>query len=187
MCGGDERTCACTAPGGLLEFLSDFRGRQSHPAGRALPAADTTADPLTPNSRPGLGVAPSSPVPSAPFSAARKLPPPDAGSHPPGPPPSTPGPLSPPVSRQNTEPREWMAALRSLDWVENPLATTSMFLGLASIYLPVLAVPSVTMAVICLRRLRVEPWRKGKARAIAGIVASAVLAPISLAVWLTIL
>jgi hypothetical protein len=62
-----------------------------------------------------------------------------------------------------------------------------MFLGLASIYIPILAIPSVTMAVICLRRLPHQPWRKGKARAISGIVASAVLAPISLAVWLTVL
>jgi hypothetical protein len=71
--------------------------------------------------------------------------------------------------------------------VENPLATSAMFLGLASIVLPILAVPSVIMARVCLRRLPLEPWRKGKARAITGIVASAILAPISLAIWISVL
>jgi hypothetical protein len=43
------------------------------------------------------------------------------------------------------------------------------------------------MAVVCLRRIPLEPWRKGKARSITGIVASVVLAPISVAVWISFL
>jgi hypothetical protein len=89
--------------------------------------------------------------------------------------------------REKGQRSEWLTDLLSLDWQENRKASASLFLGIGAILLPLLAIPSVILAVGCLRRLPFEPWRKGKARAHAAIVASAVLAPISLAVWISFL
>jgi hypothetical protein len=178
------------ARGTLMDFLTEFRGQESAPAGPWVPLPDVEA---------AEGLPPAMPLPGAPVPRPSAAPVFSAIA--------APNPVPPVVGtsrrsldfrqllRDLPEYRARLFAFLSFSWVEawldtpveNPLATASMFLGLASIVLPILAVPSVIMARVCLRRLPLEPWRKGKARAVTGIVASAVLAPISLVIWISVL
>ena len=187
LCGADESTCDCMTSAFLMDFLADFRGRRLPPiAGVGIPAAEPTAvrpSPLPPQA----AVAPALPD-RAPLTE-------------PGHSPDWVSAL--PADSWPSRPLSWLS--RPLSWLEktrsglgrwrsweeesrsgleNPRATASMFLGFASIVLPVLAVPSVMLGLGCLRHLALEPWRRGRARAIAGIVASAVLAPLSLGIWI---
>ncbi len=176
------------ARGSLIEFLADFRGQEVTALPRVVAPATEAAEgapSLSPAPRARL-LAPSPALTTTTLPASNLSP-------------ATAEPGRPPAFRQYLgrfdEFRTRTIAFMSdasvdswLDrWVENRLATSSMFLGLASMLLPILAVPSVILAVVCLRRLPDEPWRKGKARSLAGIVASVVLAPLSLALWLTLL
>jgi hypothetical protein len=150
-----------------------------------------TADnaPISPPAKPVEARPSRSPVVRPPTAAPKG--PPAAPTGPPAARPvprrSSPEPASLAPEREKGERSEWLSALLTLDWQENREASAAMFLGIGAILLPLLAIPSVILAVGCLRRLPFEPWRKGKARAHAAIVASAVLAPISLAVWISLL
>ncbi len=214
QCGGDEGTCGCTTHGSLLDFLSDFRGRE-RPVSASVSIPTEPAAASSPAPLPPVGFTPS-PVP-------RPDPSPPSGRVPPQPrPPEAPAKEETParlsldaVSGEIAKVKEWASALpslsklkshpqvksfsekeslsrmwtkiRSLSWEDNPTANAAAVLGLTSLYLPILAIPSVVLAIITLRRLPLQPWRQGKARAITGIVASVILAPISVFIWMSFL
>lgn len=203
QCGGDQSTCGCTPEGSLLDFLSDFRGRERAVVSSPLPTTTQSIQslpPLLPNSDTGPTGPTPVPYPDASRAAERPAP-----ARAPAPPVKEPDartlrlPSLPSEIPQLTQLKDWAATLpspsqitwlsriRSVSWEDNPAATASTVFGLMSLYLPLLAVPSIALAIICLRRLPVQPWRQGKARAITGIVSSVILAPISVFIWMSIL
>ncbi|HEX6393959.1 MAG TPA: hypothetical protein VFZ97_10985 [Acidimicrobiales bacterium] len=188
-----------------MDFLSDFRGRQAPNAASAEPIAALPA----PSPQPSVPVVPvpSAPVVSPPLNGKRIR-----ESSPPSQPEfyatdeatAMPQLDFPPPELPKDHSKDWVRVVLAHSWVqrarsvverwqsweqdsrsgvENPRATGSMILGLFSLFLPVLAVPSIVLGVRSLRYLSVQPWRKGRLQSIVGISASAVLAPISVAVW----
>lgn len=69
----------------------------------------------------------------------------------------------------------------------NTLATASVVLASLSLLMPLLAIAGVAAGIVTLQREKEAPWMRGRARAVAAIVLSLVLAPVSLAIWISIL
>ena len=187
----------------LMDFLSDFRGRQTPSA--AIPEALAALPPPSPQPSVPDIPPPPAPVLSPPLNGNKTRPSRPPEFHAPVAEPAAPQlDFAPPAPARDLS-KAWASAILSHSWVqkarsvvetwlsweqrsrsgvENPQATGSMFLGLFSLFLPVLAVPSILLGVRSLRVVSLEPWRKGRVQSIVGITASAVLGPISAALWI---
>lgn len=156
--------------GDLLGFLSDFRVAKQPDV---EPAEEPENDPAEDWEAPGPG----GPAPRRPQPAATWTPP----SNPPAPswsPPQqrAPAGFAPPAPTYSAPPNG------------NPMASTSLGLGLGSLLMPLLTIPGLVLGIKSLALANRLPWVGGRGRAIAGIVTSLVLGPIvSLIVVLAVL
>lgn len=189
----------------LMDFLSDFRGRQAPNAAISEALAALPA----PSPQPSVPVIPPPPTPvvSPPLNGSKTRPSRPPEFHAPVEEQATPQLDFAPPAPARDHSTAWLSAILSHSWVknahsvvekcrsweqqsrsgvENPQATGCMFLGLFSLFLPVLALPSILLGVRSLRYLSAQPWRKGRVQSIVGISASAVLAPMSVAAWIWI-
>jgi uncharacterized protein DUF4190 len=147
------------------EFEANRANVAPSPAAWPPPSPEAGASP--PPSPAAGGVAPwPAPTPNAWPSPNAPYPPPATGSYPPPPPGWDPSPS------------------QALPSEGNRIATVSLIAGIATIIIPILAIPGLVFGIVSLRRIRRRPWMAGKGRSIAGIVCSVVLLPLGLAIFI---
>jgi hypothetical protein len=211
-CGRDEAACTCAAAG-LLDFLSDFQGR---PKRHFVPVA-ANGSPVAAGSVGVPGAAGLADLPgSAGLAGSVGMPgaepstvggsmagtasgaalagsghvDPDAGPAAPraGSPVPRPGQAPTHHVRPAAAAHGRLPGASLLDFSGgNTLATASVVLASLSLLMPLLAIAGVAAGIVTLQREKEAPWMRGRARAAAAIVLSLILAPVSLAIWISVL